>query len=217
MAQQALEQVAKELNNEAKPAKSPTEVTYMENCPDNLGQPSSTSGDASGSELSGALPEISAKALTAKACTSEDAVSLLFPQCHGLAHTMELGELEGMSFEQRVMHGPFCSSVAKQFWQLAAAPYGAISCNHVEVEGKLWEVIAHNPSTEILVIGRKDPKTSILEVGCRGTVTEDAYGNTSWANWSLNLCALAVPLRGIDGENLTVSVHKGRKAMLFWC
>ena len=79
MAQQALEQVAKELNNEAKPAKSPTEVTYMENCPDNLGQPSSTSGDASGSELSGALPEISAKALTAKACMSEDAVSWTSP------------------------------------------------------------------------------------------------------------------------------------------
>jgi hypothetical protein len=218
MAQQALEQVAKELNNEAKPAKSPTEVTYMENCPDNLGQPSedSTSGDASGAEFSGgALPEISAKALTAKACMSEDAVSLLFPQSHGLAHTMELGELEGMSFEQRVMLGPFCSSVAKQFWQLAAAPYGAISCNHVEVEGILWEVIAHNPATEILVIGRKDLKTSILEVGFRGTVTEDAYGNTSWANWSLNLCAVAVPLQGIDGENLTVSVHKGRKAMLF--
>ena len=113
------------------------------------------------------------------------------------------------------MHGRFCSSVAKQSWQLAAAPYRGISNNYVELEGKLWEVIAHNPATEILVIGRKDPRRSILEVGIRGTVTEDAYGNTSWANWSLNLHAVAVPLQGIDGEHLTVSVHKGPKAMLF--
>lgn len=100
-----------------------------------------------------------------------------------------------------MLKGPFCLSLAKEFWQLAAAPYRGISCNHVdrkeyvELGGKLWEAIAQNPAAETLVIGRTCTNTSILEIGFRGTVTEDAHGNTSWANWFSNFHAVAAPLK----------------------
>eukprot|EP00435_Cladocopium_sp_Y103_P058486 s635_g20.t1 len=117
-------------------------------------------------------------------------------------------ELDGMSLEQRVLRGPFNSSLAKEFWQLAAAPYREVSCNRVEMDGKVWEVIAENPAQDILVIGRRDRNSSILEVGFRGTVTEDAYGDRS-ANWS-TLDATAVALQDEDGTlEDHVLVHKG--------
>eukprot|EP00438_Fugacium_kawagutii_P012237 Skav216853 [mRNA] locus=scaffold1042:35015:39951:+ [translate_table: standard] len=124
-------------------------------------------------------------------------------------------ELENKSFVQQVLHGPFRSSIAHQFWQLAAAPYRAISNNgnrdYVGVQGRVWEVIAENPATETLVVGGRLGKTSapVLELGFRGTVTEDAYGNASWANWCSNLHAAAVPLQGLDVDNSAVHVHKG--------
>eukprot|EP00435_Cladocopium_sp_Y103_P014562 s637_g3.t1 len=230
MAQQALEHVAENMKDDAKWAKSTTETTSTENGPDNLGQPSegsASSGGTSGAEprqkqQAGAALEISAEALTANLCSSQDVIPLLFPpgdpgSTHENVeiHHMEPKELEKMSFEQRVMHGPFHRSMAKEFWQLAGAPYRGTSCNHVdskdyvEYGGRLWEVIVHNPATETLVIGRKDTTTSVLEVGFRGTVTEDAHGNTSWANWASNVHTVTAPLQGSDGDNLTVLVHKG--------
>eukprot|EP00435_Cladocopium_sp_Y103_P044462 s1648_g12.t1 len=214
MAQQALEQVAEKMNDEAKLQESSTERTCYENRPDTLGQPceDSTLGDASGAESNvGILPE----ALTANAGTSEDVRCLLFSHAHGSTQSMELQHFEGTSFQQRVMHGPFHTSMAKQFWQLAAAPYRAISSNHaddkdyVELGGRLWEVIAHNPATETLVIGRKDGTTYALEVGFRGTVMVDAYGNTSWANWSSDLHVATAPLQVLNSDNVNVTVHKG--------
>jgi len=224
MAQQALEHVAEKMKIEAKWAKPPTETT-MENRPDNMGQASEGSSSSCAEPQQGqhaALPEISAEALAAIARASEDTTSLLFPQ-RGYGRPsenvdmqrMELQQLEGLSFEQRVIQGPFQKSMAREFWQLAGAPYRGTSCNHVdgkdyvEFGGRLWEVIVHNPATETFIIGRKDATTSILEVGFRGTVMEDAYGNTSWANWSSNLHAATGPLHGLDGDNLTVLVHKG--------
>lgn len=95
---------------------------------------------------------------------------------------MELQQLEGLSFEQRVIQGPFQKSMAREFWQLAGAPYRGTSCNHVdgkdylEFGGRLWEVIVHNPATETFTIGRKDATTSILEVG----FSRDSDGRRLW-------------------------------------
>ena len=67
-----------------------------------------------------------------------------------------------MSFVEKVLHGRFRSSLAKAFWQLAMAPYRSSSCNQVELEGKLWELIVHNPARETLVVG---PESVVAESG----------------------------------------------------
>ena len=219
MAQQALERVS-DLVKGAAESSNATEST--ENRPDSLGQSSgvsSTSNDASSSEARNerevaTLPDIEAGALDVNCRNSEDIMPFLLPQGRistGDETEMQTAELRqsGMSFVQRVLHGPFRLSLARAFWQLAAAPYGAISCNHVELEGKVWEVIAHNRATETLVIGRRVEKTDIFEVGFRGTVTADVHGNGSAANWSSNLDYAAVPLQGPDGDDSDVLVHKG--------
>ena len=219
MAQQALERVS-DLVKDAAESSNATEST--ENRPDSLGQSSgvsSTSNDASSSEARNerevaTLPDIEAGALDVNCRNSEDIMPFLLPQGRistGDETEMQTAELRqsGMSFVQRVLHGPFRLSLARAFWQLAAAPYGAISCNHVELEGKVWEVIAHNRATETLVIGRRVEKTDIFEVGFRGTVTADVHGNGSAANWSSNLDYAAVPLQGPDGDDSDVLVHKG--------
>eukprot|EP00435_Cladocopium_sp_Y103_P038325 s1854_g10.t1 len=219
MAQQALEQVSDRIKGEAEP---PNATASTENGPDSLGQSSeanSTSDDASSSEArhegeAVTFPDIEAEALSVNSCSAEDTIPFLLPQSEGSTcdeidtQTAHLRQSE-MSFAQRVLHGPFRSSLARAFWQLARAPYRSISCNHVELEGKVWEVIAHNRATETLVIGRRVEKTDILEVGFRGTVTADVYGNRSAANWSLNLDAAAVPLQAGDRHDLEVPVHKG--------
>ena len=135
--------------------------------------------------------ETEPEALAVNGSYTEETLSLLLPQRQESTsdetnmQTTELGQ-SGMSFVQSVLQGPFRSSLARAFWQLAAAPYRAISCNHVELEGNVWEVIAHNRATETLVIGRRVEKRDILEVGFRGMVTADVYGNRSAANWSSN-------------------------------
>ena len=219
MAQQALERVS-DLVKSAAESSNATEST--ENRPDSLGQSSgvsSTSNDASSSEARNerevaTLPDIEAGALDVNCRNSEDIMPFLLPQGRistGDETEMQTAELRqsGMSFVQRVLHGPFRLSLARAFWQLAAATYRAISCNHVELEGKVWEVIAHNRATETLVIGRRVEKTDIFEVGFRGTVTADVHGNGSAANWSSNLDYAAVPLQGPDGDDSDVLVHKG--------
>ena len=120
-----------------------------------------------------------------------------------------LASTGSMSSVGMVLHGDFHSSLAKAFWQLAMAPYRSSSCNQVELEGKLWEVIVHNRATETLAVGRK------IELGFRGTVVEDAYGQRNAANWSSNLDYTAVPLQGPNGASVGLLVHKGCLTCIF--
>lgn len=219
MAQQALEHVLDEAKAEIEPSNS---TASTENRPDSLGQSSavsSTSDDASSSEArhegeAVTFKETEPEALAVNGSYTEKTLSLLLPQGQESTgdetdmQTLELRQ-SGMSFVESVLKGPFRCSLARAFWQLAAATYRASSCNHVELEGKVWEVIAHNRATETLVIGRRVEKTDIFEVGFRGTVTENINGNRSAANWSSNLDYAAVPLQGPDGDDSDVLVHKG--------
>ena len=56
----------------------------------------------------------------------------------------------------------------------------------------------------------------MLEIGFRGTVTEDAYGQRNAANWSSNLDAGAVPLQRPNGASAELLVHKGCLTCIFF-
>eukprot|EP00438_Fugacium_kawagutii_P012235 Skav216851 [mRNA] locus=scaffold1042:23138:30668:+ [translate_table: standard] len=226
MAQQALAQVADKMKDEVKSSSRTSTFTKSRSvCTGDDGEVSASSA-ASASEdwdrsEGTAPPEILAKVVAADGPNTGDAAALLSPledREDSPSESAEMQsyrrhELKNMNFVQQVLHGPFSSSMAKQFWQLAAAPYRAISCSdggaYVEVQGHLCEVVAHNPATETLVVGRQIWGTPIVELGFRGTVTEDGYGNTSCANWCSNLHAAAQPLQAFDGDNSGVPVHGG--------
>ena len=222
LAQQALEQVSINTQNQDQET---SKVTTSTECTPNSSRQSGAS--ASSGVLDAAPAEEKqewniAVAEVSGASPIREASSLFFPQNSGTA-SLDMGDnastetqldrlasTGSMSFVEKVLHGHFHSSLAKDFWQLAMAPYRSSSCNQVELEGKLWEVIVHNPARETLVIGRKIEATGILEIGFRGTVIEDAYGQRNAANWSSNLEYTAVPLQGPNGASLDLLVHKGR-------
>ena len=220
IAQQALEQASTNTKNQDQET---SKMTTSTECTPHSSRHSSASasnavldaGPTEEREVSGASPV-------------REASSLFFPEKSGPGR-LDMGDANAnrgtqldrlastgsRSFVARVLHGHFHSSLAKAFWQLAMAPYRSSSCNQVELEGKLWEVIVHNWPTETLVVGRKIEEMGILEIGFRGTVTEDAYGQTSAANWSSNLDAEAVPLQRPNGASVDLLVHKGCLTCIF--
>ena len=229
MAQQALEQVSATTKNQDQETSN---VTTSAECAPNSSRQSRASAssgvlDAAPAEekqeLNIAVAEVSG------ASPIHDASSLFFPKNSGNVNVgLDMGDnanretqldrlasTGSMSFVEMVLHGDFHSSLAKAFWQLAMAPYRSSSCNQVELEGKLWEVIVHNPAREALVVGRKIEETGILEIGFRGTVMEDAYGQRNAANWSSNLDAEAVSLQGPHGASVDLLVHKGCLTCIF--
>ena len=227
MAEQALEQVSINTKNQDQET---SKVTTSTECTPNSSRQSRAS--ASSGVLDAAPAEERQElnlgvAEVSRALPIREASSLFFPEKSGTAR-LDMGDnanretqldrlasTGSMSFVEMVLHGHFHSSLAKAFWQLAMAPYRSSSCNQVELEGKLWEVIAHDPATETLIVGRKIEETGILELGFRGTVTEDAYGHSSAANWSSNLDYTAVPLQGPNGASVDMLVHKGCLACIF--
>ena len=225
LAQQALEDVSINTKNQDQEM---SKVTTSTECSPNS---SRQSGASASNGFNGVLDAAPAKekqelniavAEVSGASPIREASSLFFPEKSGTAR-LDMGDdnanretqldrlasTGSMSFVEMVLHGHFQSSLGKDFWELAMAPYRSSSCNQVELEGKLWEVIVHNRATETLVVGRKIEETGILEIGFRGTVTEDAYGQRNAANWSSNLDAEAVPLQGPNRASVDLLVHKG--------
>ena len=230
LAQQALEQVSINTKNQDQ---KKSKVTTSTECTPHSSRQSSASAssgmlDAAPAEekqeLNIAVAEVSG------ALPIREASSLFFPENSGPGR-LDMGDdnanretqldtlapAGSMSFVEMVLHGHFQSSLGKAFWQLAMAPYRSSSCSQVELEGKLWEVIVHNRTTETLVVGRKIEETCILELGFRGTVMEDAYGQRNAGNWSSNLDAEAVSLQGPNGASVDVLVHKGLLTCLDFC
>eukprot|EP00434_Breviolum_minutum_P039466 symbB.v1.2.035049.t1/scaffold4640.1/size37052/5 len=230
MAQQALEQVSISTKNQDQET---SKVTTSTECTPNSSRQSRASASNGFNGVLDAAPaeekqELNiAVAEVSGASPIREASSFFFPEKSFTARPGmgdnanretqldRLASTGSMSFVERVLHGCFHSSAAKAFWQLAMAPYRSSSCNQVELEGKLWEVIVNNRATETLVVGRKIEEMGILEIGFRGTVTEDAYGQTSAANWSSNLDAEAVPLQGPNGASVDLLVHKGCLTCIF--
>ena len=229
LAQQALEQVS--INTKNQDQKT-SKVTTSTECTPHSSRQSSAS--ASSGMLDGAPAEEKqewniAVAEVSAASPICEASSLFFPENSGTARPGmgdnanretqldRLAPTGRISFVERVLHGHFHSSPAKDFWQLAMAPYRSSSCNQVELEGKLWEVIERNRTTETLVVGRQIEATGILEIGFRGTIMEDAYGQRNAGNWSSNLDAEAVPLQRPNGASVDVLVHKGLLTCLDFC
>ena len=227
MAQQALEQVSINTKNQDQETSNVTTSTECTPHSSRQSCASASSGvlDAAPAEEKQELNIAVAEA--SGALPVREASSLFFPQNSGNVG-LDMGDNSNretqldtlafagsMSFVERVLHGHFHSSLAKAFWQIAMAPYRSSSCNQVELEGKLWEVIVHNPARETLVVGRKIEETGILEIGFRGTVIEDAYGQRNAANWSSNLDYTAVPLQGPNGASVGLLVHKGCLTCIF--
>ena len=224
MAQQALEQVSINTKNQ-----ETSNVTTLTECtPHSLRRSSAcaSSGvlDAPPAEE---RQELNVATEVSAALPIREASSRFFPQNSGNVG-LDMGDNSNretqldtlapagsMSFVERVLHGHFHSSLAKAFWQIAMAPSRSSSCNQVELEGKLWEVIVHNPARETLAVGRRIEETGMLEIGFRGTVMEDAYGQRNAANWSSNLDAEAVPLQRPNGASVDLLVHKGCLTCIF--
>ena len=160
LAQQALEQVS--INTKNQDQKT-SKVTTSTECTPHSSRQSSAS--ASSGMLDGAPAEEKqewniAVAEVSAASPICEASSLFFPENSGTARPGmgdnanretqldRLAPTGRISFVERVLHGHFHSSAAKAFWQLAMAPYRSSSCNQVELEGKLWEVIERNRTTE---------------------------------------------------------------------
>ena len=217
IAQQALEQASTNTKNQDQET---SKVTTSTECSPSSSRQSFAS--ASSGAPAEEQQELNIDTEVSGASPTREPSSLFFPEKSGTVR-LDMGDdnanretqqdrfasTGSMSFVERVLHGHFHSSLAKAFWQLAMAPYRSSSCNQVELEGKLWEVIVHNRATETLVVGRKIEETGILEIGFRGTVTEDAYGQRNAGNWSSNLDAKAVSLQGPNGASVDLLVHKG--------
>ena len=224
LAQQALEQVS--INTKNQDQETSKVTTSTESSPSSSRQSRAFASNGFNGVLDAAPAEEKqelniAVAEVSGALPIREASSLFFPENSGTAwpgmgenanretQLDRLAPTGSINFVERVLHGHFQSSLAKDFWQLAMAPYRSSSCNQVELEGKLWEVIVHNRTTEILVVGRKIEATGSLEIGFRGTIMEDAYGQKNAGNWSSNFDAEAVSLQGPNGASAELLVHKG--------
>ena len=165
LAQQALEQVSINTKNQDQETSN---VTTLPECIPNSSRESFASASSGVLDASPAEERQEWNIAVAEASGASpirEASSLFFPENSGnvgedMGHNAHretqldrLASTGSMSFVERVLHGHFHSSLAKAFWQIAMAPYRSSSCNQVELEGKLWEVIVHNPARETLVVG----------------------------------------------------------------
>ncbi|CAJ1360537.1 unnamed protein product [Effrenium voratum] len=108
------------------------------------------------------------------------------------ANLKDLLEVDGDLSEVLLRGRVFRESPAMGFWQLAKASYNHQSSGHVEEDGKLWLVVAEVQRTNTRVIARES-SPGALELGFRGTVSEDS-GGASQANWASNLDSELVSL-----------------------
>ena len=114
-----------------------------------------------------------------------------------------------ISPESLLQGGSFRQSRVKSYWQLANAAYNAESSSHVSQDRHLWKVILDHRPTNTRIIGKKLPSGAV-EIAFRGTVSEDATGERSSANWHSNLNSEIVMLsRDLAGTEEEVQVHGG--------
>ncbi|CAJ1401946.1 unnamed protein product [Effrenium voratum] len=93
---------------------------------------------------------------------------------------------EGSPFAEALLGASFKESRVRSFWQMAKAAYNKKSEEHVEEEGKIWQVIAEIRHTNTRVIARQIKGCAAVEIAFRGTVGQDASGVESSANWASN-------------------------------
>lgn len=192
---------------------------------DQVGDPG-TAGDAS-AQVRPAVPSRAAQKLSSHALLASSADPMPMPSQRPTTGDAEMEaadqlNLEGLSFAEKVLLPPYTDSLARKYWQLAAATYQEVSCNrgskYVALDGELWTVIAEDSDSNMCVIGRKIPrtdKTTILELGFRGAVMKDCYGETDVKNWLSTFDMAAAPLHRPNGENEEVQVHRG-SLLSYW-
>ena len=122
-------------------------------------------------------------------------------------------DLAGAPFATALLGASFKESRVRSFWQMAKAAYNKKSEEHVEEEGKIWQVIAEIRQTNTRVIARQITGCAAVEIAFRGTVGQDASGVESSANWASNFDGAATDLDPDTYNEMAThtkpQVHKG--------